>query len=244
MAQSLVVRQTGAPTQGPGTPDGLALVIPVRGAGGKTRLRGPEGVDHDALARALAVDTVTAAAAAAPVWTTYVVTADPALACLGRNSPVDGDGHRLGAGAVRVVADPGVGLGGAIEAGLRAARATGVEAVGVLLGDLPALRPDDLEAAWAASRRWLAQGRTTFVPDAQGSGTVLLLGPPGALRPRFGPASARAHAADAVRLDLALPRLRRDVDDVTGLAAAVRLGVGPATAAALAGTAWGRADGA
>lgn len=101
----------------------------------------------------------------------------------------------------------------------------------MLLGDLPALRPEDLRAALAACARL----DRAVVPDADGSGTVLLTGlGPGRLEPSFGPGSAARHEAlGHVRLPLDLPRLRTDVDDAASLAAAVALGAGPRTLAAL-----------
>ena len=75
-----------------------------------------------------------------------------------------------------------------------------------------------------------------FVPDADETGTVLLAAlDAAAMVPSFGPASASAHqAAGAVRLDVDLPRLRRDVDTPADLRAAVALGIGPRTQAVLA----------
>ena len=75
-----------------------------------------------------------------------------------------------------------------------------------------------------------------FVPDAEGTGTVLLTAlTADAMRPEFGADSAAAHqAAGAVRLDLDLPRLRRDVDTPADLQTAVELGVGPRTRSVLA----------
>jgi 2-phospho-L-lactate guanylyltransferase len=107
--------------------------------------------------------------------------------------------------------------------------------VAVLLGDLPALRPDDLLAALRAAGGHLR----AVVPDVEGTGTVLLTARDGAsLEPSFGPGSAARHqAAGATRLDLELPHLRTDVDDDRGLAVALALGVGPATAGVLAAAA-------
>ena len=75
-----------------------------------------------------------------------------------------------------------------------------------------------------------------FVPDAEGTGTVLLAGLEArVLRPAFGAGSAAAHeAAGARRLTLELPRLRRDVDTREDLRTALTLGVGPRTRAVLA----------
>jgi hypothetical protein len=65
-------------------------------------------------------------------------------------------------------------------------------------------------------------------------GTVLLAAlAPKDLHPRFGPASAREHARESVRLDLDLPALRTDVDDDLALRRAVDIGVGRYTAAVL-----------
>jgi len=103
--------------------------------------------------------------------------------------------------------------------------------VAVLLADLPALRPGDLSAALTAC----ARHASAYVPDAEGSGTVLLAALDAArLSPAFGAGSAARHDLVATRLELDLPRLRRDVDLQSGLRAAVSLGVGRRTAAVLA----------
>ena len=76
-----------------------------------------------------------------------------------------------------------------------------------------------------------------MVPDADGTGHHAAhrarAGP--LLRPASGPGSRAAHeAAGHVVLADVGAGLRRDVDTTADLAAAVGLGVGPATAAALA----------
>lgn len=200
-------------------PGGWQLVTPMRGAAGKGRLEAA-GVDHDLLARAIALDTL-AAVAAAGADRVVVVTSDAVL-----------DDAARAAGAT-VVADPGAGLAAAIEAGV-AATASGD--VAVLLGDLPGLDPAELRHALALASR---AGRS-FVPDADGVGTVLAAATRGlSLEPRFGEASAAAHAAAGfARLDLPADwGLRRDVDvtaHLLGLRDAGRLG--PRTAALLAGS--------
>ncbi len=82
---------------------------------------------------------------------------------------------------------------------------------GGLLGDVPSATAGDVTTALTAATPYDA----AVVPDADGVGTVLLTArDAGALRPRFGGASAHAHEQEgAVRLELDLPRLRRDVDD-------------------------------
>lgn len=147
---------------------------------------------------------------------------------------------RVGPAATRagdlVLADPGVGLAGAVDRGLAAAVAGDpLGPVAVLLPDVPALQPQDLTDALKAA----AAHVFALVPDAEGTGTVLLTAAPGRLlRHSFGRDSADRHARlGATRLDLDLPRLRRDVDTLAALATARKLGLGPATMALLAAVA-------
>lgn len=204
------------------------LVVPVKQADqAKTRLHAPAPLARPDLARAIALDTLEAVCRALPPADVLAVTSDevvaPGAAALG----------------ARVVPDPGAGLNAAVRAGIRAALCPAVTAgtpppgVAVLLGDLPALRPDDL---LAALRDCAAHDRA-IVPDHDGTGTVLLTAAPGILlEPGFGPGSATRHAASATLLTPDLPRLRRDVDDLADLQAATTLGVGPRTAQLLHGT--------
>jgi 2-phospho-L-lactate guanylyltransferase len=108
--------------------------------------------------------------------------------------------------------------------------------VAVLLGDVPALRARDLDAALdVAARHPLA-----YVPDAEGTGTTLATAREGeALDAHFGQDSAARHAA-AGFADLVAehpgaiaPGLRRDVDTAAELREAVALGVGARTSAVL-----------
>lgn len=208
----------------------------------KSRLVAPTGVEHSALAEAFALDTVQAACAAVGIGHVYAVTTGARLR------------RQLSGLGARVVTDPGRGLDAAVRAGLAAVLAepndTGQVGVGVLLGDLPALTAAELGAALVAA----AGHPRAFVPDHQGTGTVLLTArldaptrpeagaasgwgadPVAALiDPAFGPGSAARHEAGGhQRIAAALPGLRTDVDDAAALAEALRLGVGRHTAAAL-----------
>jgi 2-phospho-L-lactate guanylyltransferase len=198
---------------------GWTVVLPLKGGpGAKSRLGATS-----ALATAIALDSLAAVRACADVAATLVVTADDALAA------------RVRADGCQVVPERSTGLSGAVQEGLAAAhRLRPGQPVAVLLGDVPAVRPQDLAAALAAAHDALSLG-SVFVPDADGTGTVLLAAArPAALRAAFGPGSAAAHAQAGIRrLDLDLPRLRRDVDTPADLAAAVELGVGPRTRAVL-----------
>lgn len=198
------------------------LVVPVKGGeAAKSRLRPPPGVDRGDLALAFATDCLAAVTAGMPRGRVLAVTSDPRAADVAQ---------RLGA---VVVPDPGDGLNAAVRAGRDAALARGAGAVAALLGDLPAVHTQDVRDALEAATRHTA----AVVPDAEGTGTVLLSARDGAaLTPFFGVGSAARHeAAGHTRLDLDLPRLRTDVDDDADLAAALALGVGTCTAGVLAG---------
>jgi 2-phospho-L-lactate guanylyltransferase len=200
------------------------VVLPVKGgADAKTRLAAP-GADRAALARALALDCLSAVTATDVVRTAVVVTQDESVAA---------EAAGLGACVVRE-SRPGSGLLAAVDDGLAA---VGEGAVAVLLADLPALVPGELAQGLDAAAAALGDGaRSVVVPDAEGTGTVLLAAADRHdLRPAFGAGSASAHErGGAVRLDLDLPRLRRDVDTPDALSQALLLGVGPRTAATLA----------
>ncbi|WP_022888906.1 2-phospho-L-lactate guanylyltransferase [Agromyces italicus] len=222
------------------------VVIPVKAfAAAKSRL-GPAvpAAARAALARAFALDTITAARAARNVSRIVVVTGEIDL-----GSPM-ADGVEL----VREPAagEPGVdageptgggsaagGLTAAIDAGIDHARTRALAPVAVLLGDLPSLRTSELEFALeAASRHPLA-----FIADADGTGTTLATAAEGVpMRPAFGEQSAARHR-EAGFADLAggapYASLRRDVDTVEALERAQRLGVGFRTAEAVAALAEG-----
>jgi 2-phospho-L-lactate guanylyltransferase len=201
------------------------VILPLKGGpAAKSRLGAPA-----ALATAIALDCLTAVLAVDRVDAVIVVTPDPELAAAA-----------LAAGAVvQAESSPGAGLLPAVTDGL----ATVVGRCAVLLGDLPALRSGDLQTALELSAALLTEPTgeqmpppMVFIPDAEGTGTVLLTAlTPAAMQPSFGPASASAHqASGALRLDADLPRLRRDVDTPADLRAAIEFGVGPRTKAVLA----------
>lgn len=194
------------------------LVVPVKRLPlAKTRLSSYGDATRQALALAFALDVVAAALATPEVGEVLVVTDDGKVA------------HAAQAVGARVVADTP-------DAGLNAALAYGASLLAPALGaaalsaDLPALRPADLAAALGSVP---AAGRG-FVVDRAGSGTTLLAAAPGmALTPAYGPGSRAVHlGSGAVELPGG-PGLRLDVDTPDDLAAAVRLGVGPATAGVL-----------
>ncbi|MBA2769662.1 MAG: 2-phospho-L-lactate guanylyltransferase [Sporichthyaceae bacterium] len=199
------------------------LVVPVKRLDlAKTRLGPPYDTVRAQLALAFALDTTAAALATSGVSEVVAVTDDSQAAARLREL-----------GAYVVPDEPDSGLNPALVHGARvaASRHPGCGS-GALSGDLPSLDP--VELAHALSRA--ATHETSFVRDAEGSGTTLVLATPGsALKPAFGAASADRHTS-AGHVEIGgrdLQTVRQDVDTAADLQAAVRLGVGPRTAALL-----------
>lgn len=209
-----------APENGTARGGAWSVVVPVKPAEqGKSRLDVP-GVDRIALARAIALDTIAAAAACALVARVVVVTDDGGLVIQAGDVP-----------GLRFVSEgDAVGLDAAIAAGAEVAGDRMPRAA--LLGDLPALRPGDL----AAALREAASLDRAVVADAEGTGSTLVTARAGVpWASSFGDGSFARHVAlGCVPLATtdASP-LRRDVDTAEQLAAAAELGLGPRTAALL-----------
>jgi 2-phospho-L-lactate guanylyltransferase len=138
------------------------------------------------------------------------------------SSPPSSEQHRL--------VQSGTGLNEAlIEADAAVRKQWPGDHVAALVGDLPALRPEELQAALARA----AEHPQAFVADASGEGTTLLTAAATArLAPAFGPRSAARHGLFAYFVP-AGPGLRLDVDTAADLEQARALGLGPATAAVL-----------
>lgn len=200
-----------------------AVVVPVKPpALGKTRLVGLSDENRRQLAAAFALDTVTACLATSSVSSVLVATDDASfsqeLAALGCAAIPDGVTSDLNA-ALR-------------QAAAEAHRRWPNLRLVALCADLPALQPRDLDAALAC----VHPTEASFVADASGIGTTLYTARADLFDPRFGEASRAAHLdAGAFEIPGELLSLRRDVDDLDDLRAAVSLGVGARTAALLAG---------
>ena len=202
---------------------GWTVVIPVKGTdSAKSRLGGDAGSRAE-LARAIALDTVEAVLASGSVSGVIVVTTSAA------GEPFAQLGARV------VVDDSGAGLNPAIALGVAAAGDPGAAVpvgIAVLLGDVPALRPEELDAALVLAQRH----PTALVPDADGVGSVLTTAMVGyAHSPAFGGGSRAAHLLRGyVELDLpADSGLRRDVDTLVQLRELGAARVGTRTAALL-----------
>lgn len=158
-------------------------VLPIKQFGhAKQRL---DRDDRAAVMRSMA-ERVLRAVAASSVGRLLVVTADADAAVLAR-------GH-----GAEIVVEPGL-LGHSAAAALGVARALelGAERVLLLAGDCPLMSAADIDALLADH----AGAGVVVLPDRHGTGTNgLLLQPPDAIAPAFGPGSCARHqalAADA-----------------------------------------------
>lgn len=188
---------------------GWTLIVPV-----KSTSRGKSRIDVDPqlrqrIARALAIDTVTAAASATAVTQVVVVADEQADAAELATIP----GVRMQLTATRS-------LNAAISEGV--AGATGM--VAVLPGDLPGITAAELDSVLQQAASMLtADDRHSMavIADRQGVGTTLLAAlDPAELRPHYGPHSFRRHQdAGASALDVAADSwIRRDIDTLADLA--------------------------
>jgi 2-phospho-L-lactate guanylyltransferase len=197
-----------------------SVVIPVKpSVRGKSRLDVP-GVVRVELARAIALDTIDAAASCAAVGQVVVVTDDGGLVLQALDIP-----------GLRFVSDEKAqGLDAAVALGAQTADGMPRAA---LLGDVPALRPEDLAAALEAA----AAVDRGVVADAEGTGSTLVTARAGVTwTSSFGEGSFARHVSLGC-VPLSIPdasTLRRDVDTADQLAAAEQLGLGRRTAALLA----------
>jgi 2-phospho-L-lactate/phosphoenolpyruvate guanylyltransferase len=187
----------------------------------KSRLAVPDPLRRR-LAWTMALDTLSALSHALPQ--VLVVSDQPAL---------EARLHRAGL-AVEVISESGhVGINSALSRGASTVRAQGFTTVIACVGDLPALRPESVLLILDASR---SQQRS-FVADASGVGTTILVAHEVDLAPQFQGRSAAAHCASgavslsADEIGSPIADARRDVDTEADLAAAIALGIGPATAA-------------
>ncbi|MBV8079467.1 MAG: NTP transferase domain-containing protein [Actinobacteria bacterium] len=170
------------------------LVVPFRGAQGKSRLGLPTSGARAALVEAMLADVL---AACAPVGPTFVVA--PVL---------------MDAPGVTSVDDPGRGQGAAVEAGLDAAVVAGASAPFLVLNaDLPCVTPRDLFALAGS----VPAGGIAVAAAADGTTNALGLASADLFDPLYGPGSAARFAALAESRAVDLPNLIDDVDTVADL---------------------------
>ena len=185
----------------------------------KSRLRGiPTGLRQE-IAWCLAYDTIAALATA--VDQVVVVSNEPSLT--ERLAPAPW--------SVRILSEgPSLGMNAALAAGAAELTRAGSALVAACVADLPCLRPDSVRRLVAAA----SSHPRSYVADASGIGTTMLFARGVSLDPRFQGSSAAAHrGSGAVPLVEAddLADTRRDVDTLTDLYAAERIGLGERSAA-------------
>jgi 2-phospho-L-lactate/phosphoenolpyruvate guanylyltransferase len=187
----------------------------------KSRLAVPDPLRRR-LAWTMALDTLSALCRALPH--VLVVSDQPALEARLRRAGL----------AVEVISESGhVGMNSALGRGALILQAQGFSSVLACVGDLPALRPESVARILDASR----SHTRSFVADASGVGTTMLVAHDVELAPQFQGRSAAAHHASgavglaAETIGSPVADARRDVDTEADLAAAIGLGVGPATSA-------------
>ncbi len=201
------------------------VVVPVkRLAIAKSRMGSFAVGLRSELAKAMALDCVTAVMSCSEVSRTVVVTDDPAAV------------EFAALGAAVLADEPDAGLNPALRHAADVLRQRHPRSpIAALSADLPALRPAEL----AEALRFVSGRRVAF-SDHTGRGTTMLAaGPRHDLDPRFGIDSATTHRASGAVIADALtfpvvPSVRQDVDTVADLAAAIRLGVGSRTALVIA----------
>jgi 2-phospho-L-lactate/phosphoenolpyruvate guanylyltransferase len=185
------------------------------------------------LARAMVADVLLALAQTPSVERTIIVTREQSVAVPAREQ---------GAIVLDDVTESGQSAAAAL--GVRWAMAEGIERVLCVPGDCPALDPEELEAllrsdadgtidahrATGPDEQAEADGHggeraVVIVPDRHGTGTNgLLLSPPDAIAPSFGPDSAQRHRALALAAGVPVrvrqtPSLLLDIDTGADLAA-------------------------
>ncbi len=159
-------------------------VIPVKRLdSAHERLQGAvSGTDRRRIAEALFLDTLAKIRRCRCIDDSLIVTADPEVArhagWMGHSVLEQGEDEGHSQAAI---------------AGVRAALGGGAERVAMLPVDCPMLAPAELDGHLGKSPR-----SALIVPDADGSGTnALVLCPPDAFEPGFGPDSCARHVARA-----------------------------------------------
>jgi len=204
-------------------------ILPVKSFGAaKQRLAPALGAgSRQALAQAMFSDVLASLRRVPELDSVAVVTADRVAEAAARGERVQ---------VLRDTAQSGQSAAALI--GIRHALAAGFARVLLVPGDTPLLDPGEVAGLLARARS------VSIVPDRHGTGTnALVLSPPDAIEPSFGPGSRARHvaAAEAARLPYAveqLPTLMLDVDtgdDLAVLAARLgeRHGQAPSTRGAL-----------
>jgi 2-phospho-L-lactate guanylyltransferase len=205
-----------------------AAILPVKRFARAKRRLGASVEDplRRELAEAMVADVLHALAHTASIERTIIVTGERSVVAAAR-----------ALGALVIEDDDERGQPAAATLGLRRALADGIERVLCVPGDCPTLDPDELDELLRLDASGVRR-EVVIVPDRHGAGTNgLLLAPPDAIAPSFGPGSCERHRALAAAADVAcriqrVPSLLLDIDtgeDLDVLRA--RLAAHPARAA-------------
>lgn len=196
-------------------------IVPVKRFGAaKQRLADVlEPGERARFAAAMVAEVVTAIASAEEVERVLVISGEPAMAEVA-----------AAAGAELVPDHEDRGHSEAALLGIDVALEAGADRVALLPGDCPLLDPGELDVAL----RSLTPGSVCVIPDRHGSGTNgLLMSPPDAIAPAFGPDSRERHVRSGTEAGwevkvLEVPSLALDLDDGADLAELRRrVGTGP-----------------
>jgi 2-phospho-L-lactate guanylyltransferase len=213
-------------------------IVPVKrfGAAKQRLLERLDRPQRAAIVKAMLADVLEAVVAAKLIERLIVVTGE------GRAERIALERAKRTETAIEVLQEPADhGHSEAATLGIVRALATGAKGVALLPGDCPLLDSAELDRALAA----IEPGRVAVIPDRHGTGTNgLLMSPPDAIAPAFGPGSCERHLERARLRELegsvaGMPSLALDLDtpdDLTALAAALAAdpAAAPVTSAALA----------
>jgi 2-phospho-L-lactate/phosphoenolpyruvate guanylyltransferase len=191
-----------------------AAILPVKSFALAKRRLGASVADplRLDLASAMVADVLLALAQTTSLQLTIVVTREDSVAAAAREQ-----------GALVLTDSAEDGQSAAVTLGVERALAEGVERVLCVPGDCPALDPAELESLLGSHG---GESGVVIVPDRHGTGTNgLLLTPPDAIVPSFGPDSCERHRALARAAGVACrlerpPSLLLDIDtgaDLTAL---------------------------
>jgi 2-phospho-L-lactate guanylyltransferase len=190
-----------------------AAILPVKRFSRAKQRLGASVADalREELVRAMVGDVLTAVGECAAIELTIVVTSEQSVATAARE------------GGAIVVADRAEdGQSAAVRLGVERALAEGMQRALCVPGDCPALDCAELEALLDSPR--MRAHEIVIVPDRHGAGTNgLLLTPPDAIAPSFGPDSCARHRALARAAGLSCrlerpPSLLLDIDTGDDLA--------------------------
>jgi 2-phospho-L-lactate guanylyltransferase len=160
-----------------------AAILPVKHFAQAKRRLGASVADplRDDLARAMVGDVLVALSETASIERTIVVTREDSVAAAAREM-----------GALTVEDSAEESQSAAVALGIARALAEGFERVLCIPGDCPALDPAELDSLLDTPDA----SEVVIVPDRHGTGTNgLLLTPPDAIAPSFGPGSCERHKA-------------------------------------------------